>query len=146
MIISGQKKTMEVDTGAALTVAIRESWAKFKGSSQAQLKPTAVILKTYTGESVPVRGEARVKVNYKKTEYELPIVVVEGSTHTLLGRNWLRAIKLNWHEILTDNIDNRKCNLAKKFPEVFQDGLGTLKVAKAKIHGDPDAKPSYWKA
>lgn len=146
MSINGQKTTMEVDTGAALTVASHETWKKLKGTSQAQLKPTTVSLKTYTGESVPVRGEAIVKVNYENTEYELPIVVVEGSTHTLLGRNWLRAIKLNWHEIFTVNIDSRKSNLAKKFPEVFQDGLGTLKGAKAKIHVDPDAKPSYWKA
>ena len=146
MIINGQKTTMEVDTGAALTVASRETWKILKGTSQAQLKPTTVSLKTYTGESVPVRGEAIVKVNYENTEYELPIVVVEGSTHTLLGRNWRRAIKLNWHEIFTVNIDSQKSNLTKKFPEVFQDGLGTLKGAKAKIHVDPDAKPSYWKA
>ena len=40
-----------------------------------------------------------VSVEYKSQRLSLPIVVVKGERASLLGRNWLRHIKLDWKNI-----------------------------------------------
>ena len=40
-----------------------------------------------------------MKVNYAQQKKTLPLVVVKGTGHNLLGRGWLEALKLKWDEI-----------------------------------------------
>ena len=40
-----------------------------------------------------------VAVSYQGQSATLPLVVVKGQGPTLLGRNWLGKIRLNWGEI-----------------------------------------------
>ena len=105
-----------------------------------------MILTTYTGEKVQTKGESKVQVKHNKQYFKLPIVVVEGRTRSLLGRNWLREINRNWEEIFTMNATSIVRSLVQKYPKVFQSDLGTLQGTKARIHIEKDVKPIYCKA
>ena len=95
--LNGKPVSMEVDTGAAKTImpekTFRELWP---GRS---LDKTDVQLQSYLGEPIPVLGSALVHTNYQKQTADLPLIVVKGNKHTLLGRNWLYQIRLNWGQI-----------------------------------------------
>ena len=68
--------------------------------------------------------------------------MVKGTGPTLLGRNWLKNIRLNWHQI----------NVVKSGPiqnshsAVFQSGLGALRGYQAAIEVDETAAPRFSKA
>jgi len=75
--VSGKTLTMEADTGAAVPI-ISETvfWKKFPGT---RLKPSLLVLKTYTKEPMKVVGTFPVEVCYQKQESsDLELVVVAG--------------------------------------------------------------------
>ena len=76
----------------------------------------------------------------------MPLVVVKGAGSSLLGRNWLDVLRLDWKEIhLVGSMDLLR-SLLDKYAEVFKEGLGELKKHEAKIHVDREAQPKFCKA
>ena len=144
--IEGVTVSMQVDTGASLSLmsetTFREHWP------QRSLSSTQVRLCSYSGEVIPVLGSVDVNVTYKSQSVTVPLIVVKGSGLTLMGRNWLQLIKLDWQEIflLQNNPVSPIQNLLQKHSGVFQEGLGTLTGFKAKIQVDPSAQPKYCKS
>ncbi|CAC5405706.1 unnamed protein product [Mytilus coruscus] len=74
---------------------------------------------------------------------------------SLMGRDWLHKLQLNWKSIfkieqLAHNQEPEKDkelqDLLRKYPQVFKEGLGTLKGTKARIYVDKGATPKYFKA
>ena len=95
--IQDQVIDLELDTGASVSVINENTCNQLKNSSV--LKKTQTILRTYSGEKIIPIGVIDVSVIYKKNrEHRLPLVVVPGGPN-LLGRNWLREIRLNWRNI-----------------------------------------------
>ena len=134
---------MEVDTGAAKTImpekTFRELWPR------RSLDKTDVQLQSYLGEPIPVVGSAVVHTNYQNQTADLPLIVVKGTKHTLLGRSWLHKIRLNWSQI--NCVQKPQLHqLLDKYSEVFSEELGTMKGQKATIELASDAKPRYHKA
>ena len=82
-------------------------------------------LSTYSGEGLQVLGTKMVQVKYEDQVNTLPLIVVEGTGVSLLGRNWLGSIRINWGAIkkLATPLDQ----LLDKYQELFQEELGTLK-------------------
>ena len=78
---------MQLDTGCALTLAPKYFYDKF--CSHLPLKPTEVILTTYTGEKIKPLEEVNVDVDYANRNYSLPLLIVNAGNTALLGRNWL---------------------------------------------------------
>ena len=77
--------SMEVDTGASVSVISKDTYKKLWPSARAPpLESSDVQLQTYTGQSLPVLGTIHVDVSYKNQNAELPLVVVEG--HGLWAR------------------------------------------------------------
>ena len=76
----------------------------------------------------------------------MPLVVVQGDGSSLLGRDWLLHLRLDWKEIhhlqTTDPVER----ILLKHEEVFRKGLGTLRGYKAKIYVDKQATPRFCKA
>ena len=56
-------------------------------------------LKTYTNEPMNVTGTLNVKVQNEDQFKNLVLVVTAGNEPSLLGRNWLNHIKLNWKKL-----------------------------------------------
>ena len=55
--VGGQPLNMEVDTGAAVSLAPESAVASLLSTHQ--LLPSSVVLKTYTGEQIPVKGSLK---------------------------------------------------------------------------------------
>ena len=88
---------MEVDTGAALSLV---SEATFKDLwPDRSPESTRVRLCSYSEETIPVLGSIDVKISYNGQEAQLQLVVVQGQSPSLLGKNWLEQIRLDWTEI-----------------------------------------------
>ena len=91
---------MEIDTGASASV-INETVYKLisRWELKPQLQPTQAVLKTYTGEQIPVLGIFNPVVAYEGNQKKLPLLVVKGTQPCLLGWDWLNEVHINWHEI-----------------------------------------------
>jgi len=88
---------MEVDKGVCMSLV---SEKKFR-----RLFPTKLIkhshtqLTTYSGHPIKAIGEVNVDVTYRSQQAKFPLIIVAGSGPSLLGRNWLNAIRLDWKSI-----------------------------------------------
>ena len=141
--VQDQPLTMEVDTGASLSIMSEETFRKHW--PRVVLQESNVKLKTYSGESVVVLGKMEARVCYEGQQAQLPLHVVKGGSPALMGRNWLAKIELDWKNIhrlqeasLEDMLDRHK--------QVFQTDLGTMKGYTAKIFVEKEATPKYCKA
>ena len=131
---------MEVDTGAAMSLM---SQSTFQGLWPGrELQPSQVRLRAYTKEPIPVVGCCNVNIEYNGQSAQLPLLVVGGSGPTLLGRDWLSQIRLDWHQIHHVHSASLQ-NLLACYPAVFQDGLATLQGYEAKILVEPGAAPRF---
>lgn len=141
--VEGKAIPMELDTGASLTLVAEETYRRHWPDKP--LEETKTKLHTYSGESIPVLGTVDVLVKYGDQEISLPLLVVTGSGPSLLGRNWLEKIRLNWHEIFwTYNTSLNE--LLERYRSVFGSDLGAAKGFKAKIIVEPNATPKFLRA
>ena len=114
---------VKVDNGAAMSLM---SQTTFQGLWPGRdLEAYQVHLRAYTKEPIPVVGCCSVNVDYNGQSAQLPLLVVGGSGPTLLGRDWLSQIKLDYRQIHHVHSSSLQALLAR-YPAVFQDGLGKL--------------------
>ena len=100
----------------------------------------------HTGDHLQVLGSIEVGVVYKKQSYTLPLLVVAGNGPSLLGRDWLASIQLDWNELFyADHSSTRLQEVINKYSEVFRDELGTLNGRKAKIYVKENSKPQFYR-
>ena len=140
VVINGQPLSMELDKGAAVTLVSEETFqSKW---SNVTLQPSTARLHTYSGEPLPVVGQAEVKVQYGEQELRLPLIVVGGKGPSLFGRDWLTRIQLDWKKIHTIQ-GSTLSSVLDRHARVFQEGLGTLIGYEAQLHVDPEATPKF---
>ena len=128
--IEGLPTEMQLDTGCAFTLAPKSFYDKF--CSHIPLKPTEVVLSTYTGEKINPLGEVKVDVEYGNSIYPLPLLILNTGTTPLFGRNWLSKVNLDWHHLPgIETVHHVKAtqsqdlaSLLKKHEELFDSGLG----------------------
>ena len=142
--VNGKPLSMEVDTGAAVSLI---SYKKLKQVlPRIRIKKTTVVLRTYTSEVIPVRGEVQVMVTYGEQKKKLTLYVTRQEGPCLLGREWLTSIRLDWKMIglaAMDANQTRLHEMLKHYDEVFQDEVGTMKNIKAKLKLKENATPKF---
>ncbi len=145
--LNGLATTMEVDTGAAISVMNEHTYQSLWPQRKPPLKPTSVRLKTYTGEHIVVKGIIRVRVLYEAQQADLELLVVAGKGPSLLGRDWLEHLRLDWHSLkYSTTVPPNLQDILDKHSTVFGTDLGHIKDAPATIHVDPAHKPRFYKA
>ena len=135
--------SMEVDTGAAYSLVSEATYRQIWPDKK--LDKCDVRLCTYSGESIEVLGSLTVAVNYQCQQFQEPLLVVKGAGPTLLGRNWLDHIRLDWQQINYVQPGPLQAVL-KRHETVFQGGLGALQGYQARILVDSNATPRFTKA
>ena len=149
--LCGRKKTMEIDTGASKTILNEATYGRLR-DALGPLQTTKAALRTYTGERIPVLGAVMVPVEYEGKKKNLNALIIAGNGPNLLGRDWLEQIRFDWstifhmHMASEINPPSALQSVLAKYPDVFMEGLGTLKGVKAKIYVDQGAEPKYIKA
>ena len=97
LLVNNQSLCMEIDTGAAVSLVSEATYKTlFPGLP---LSKPALKLRTYTAEPITVLGRLQVRVKYKKYKGSHDLIVVQGSGPSLLGRDWLSCIQLDWAEM-----------------------------------------------
>ncbi len=143
--IDKKKVKMEVDTGATYSLMSKVTFDRLW--PRKSLDKSEVKLCTYSKEPITVMGSCCVNVEYAgQIVQDIPLLVVQGSGPTLFGRSWLKVIRLNWQAIHNVHSTEAWQKVVDKYPQVFEEGLGTLQGYKAKIHVDPNAQPKFCRA
>ena len=140
--VEGKPLTLELDTGASVSLMSEGTWKKLFPDQQ--LPPSPVRLRTYTGERITVCGQKTLSVEYEGVTHKLPLVVVEGNGPSLFGRNWLEKVNLDWGQIHA--VQNELQQILQKHQSLFKEELGTVKGVTARLELKPDARPKFCKA
>jgi len=142
--INQQQVEMEVDTGASLSVLSEKTFRKFW--PEQVLQKSSVKIRTYTGESLKVVGCMEADITYGDQKSHVSLLVVEGQGPNLLGRDLLRQIQLNWHEIFCLQWTSSLQCILQQHKDVFKEELGTMKGFQAKLYVDGSITPRFCKA
>ena len=127
-----------------MTLISRKTWKeKFPNL---KLDKSEVLLKTYSGEHLQVLGQTHMLVDYKQQKMKLPLLIVQGDGPSLLGRNWLKSIKLDWKEIKHVTVQAKLDFLLDKYSVLFRNELGTMSGIEAKLSVKSDAVPKFCRA
>ena len=148
--INGCAIDFEIDTGSAVSILPRTIFDDC--IKNAKLLSADKILRTYTNDVIHTSGMFECCVKIHGQRRRLTLYVTESGTNPLFGRDWLRALKLNWAEIKAINSVSTATTqqqlkpLLSKFSEVFSPGFGNFKDTNAKFYLRENAKPAFAKA
>ena len=146
MTVNDKELTMEIDTGASLSVISEATYlSTWPEDVRPTLKPSDTRLRTYSGETLTVCGAIDVPVVYNNQSKHLSMQVLKDKGPTLLGRDWLHHLKLDWQRLNTvrQHTDRRLQTILSEHAEVFKDELGAVREVKVQIHVKPNAQPHF---
>ena len=149
--INGKDVQFQVDTGASVSCMNQRD---FDANVGITLRPYNYTLGSYSGHAIEVKGCCDVTVKVGNVEEVVTLVVVGGTGPPLLGRSWLRKIKLPWKEMFTqwkttdemNHLSDLPNEFFAEFKELFSDGLGLLQGFKAKFEVPTGSTPVFCKA
>lgn len=139
----------EMDTGSPITAISEEYYNKhFKNCN---ITPTNRTFRSYIGHAmIPCGIISPIAVKYGNSVHNLQLFIMPGDSDPIVGRDWLRAFKVIDEEKINacfiNKIDDEQAKLAREFPNVFSNKLGTYKGRKFEIHLKENCKPIYKKA
>lgn len=135
--LNGVGTEMELDTGASFMLISESMYRKlWPVQLTPQLQETSVKLTTYTGEAVPILGAIEVTVAHNGQEKSLQLLVVHGDGPSLLGRDWLEVLRIDWPRLCSLSSTELWKPIVDRFADVFKNESGRIEGHKAKL---------YWK-
>ena len=138
---------MEVCTGASVSLMSQTTQQQL--FPEQTLEKPAVRLTTYIAESISVVGKREVQVKYRSYSGTHTLYVVQGEGPTLLGRDWLQHIQLDWKSLGVAHVARKPATLSEVLSvheEVFAGGLGLMNQFEAKLMVKPGASPRFCRA
>ncbi|XP_049881979.1 uncharacterized protein K02A2.6-like [Pectinophora gossypiella] len=116
----------EIDTGSRISAISEKMYREV--FDYKKIKTDNIVFRDYSGLQIESLGYIEVDVRLGQViAKSLKLYIIKGGARPLLGREWMRALKItqiNLNEIVEDGFVNRLCN---EYPEVFSDKLGTCK-------------------
>ena len=134
---------MEVDTGATLSVISEATYQKVWQDKAVPPKSSKIKLRTYTGQEIPVGGWLEVTVEHNGNRKQLPLIITKGDGPSLLGRNWLAELRINWESVYTIQEMDTLSSVLDRHKTVFRKELGTITGTKVSLHINPQVQPSF---
>ena len=84
MEVHGADVTMEVDTGASVTIISTQTYGKVWPNNHKEK------LRTCMGEELVVKGLTEVNISYQGQQKRWPLLAIEGNGPSLMSRDWLQ--------------------------------------------------------
>ncbi|XP_034561964.1 uncharacterized protein K02A2.6 [Notolabrus celidotus] len=142
--LEGHSVKMQIDTGSRASLVSHKIYVKFM--KHLPLRPSDTVFRAYTGHKVKMKGMTDVLVECNGQTVRLPVYVTKGNYPAILGRVWLKKIRLDWQEIRKLSQESSKLQaILEKNEEVFRDELGSMKGITVKLHIKTDSKPVFLK-
>lgn len=135
---------MEMDTGAAVsTIAYTDFIRNFPAK---KIFKTNLELRTYTGELIKPTGAAYVKIIHKGHTFHAKLYVIKQKVSTILGREWLREMKINWSEdVKALGNDSNLENLLTEFQDIFTEEIECVPNYKVDFQVKENTMPVFIK-
>ena len=76
-------------------------------------------------------------MEHLEQEEQLPLVVVAGEGPSLLGRDWLSKLKLDWKTIFSTQVQDTLKDVLARHKAVFGSELRCVQGITAKLDVDP---------
>ena len=112
-----------------------------------RLRSVNIPLKTYTKELIDVLGSLTVGVSHNDQTKELSLLVVAGEGPSLLGRDWLSELKLDWSKVNHMNHTQTGCqDILDRHSALFKEELGRVQGRNARFHIKAEVQPKFYKA
>ena len=151
LILNGARHVMEIDSGAAVSVISTQTYKSLWPKQLPELQPSMDRLRMYNQTVIPVDGIINISVETGTgAKQTLPLRVVKGSGPSLVGRDWLRQIKLDWHTVFTVKLAMSDTSglqtLLQTHEKVFAETMKPVKNAKAQIYVEEGCRPKFFKA
>ena len=129
--LNGVLGSMDVDTGAALTVINQLTYERLleraeQTSQTCRLVPSGKLLKSYTGHPIPVLETMQVEARYGGKGLVLPVYIVSGSGPNLLGRDWLSHFEVDLTLFQSITADGKLDSILETYSSLFSDELGCV--------------------
>ena len=137
---------MEVDTGASATLITKSTMEKVWPVKKPTLCTENNLLRTYTGEIVPICGTTVMNLQYRDSRAALTVMVVDSDGPNILGRDGITALKLQWSNIHQLQELVTLDTVLDKHSAVFGDDLGAIDGVQASFNIDPSVQPRFLKA
>ena len=91
---------MGVDTRASVLLMSDNTFHRlWLAATRPPLSLSEARLHTYSGELIKVLGVTSVTVRYRSQVKQLPLLIVPTDEPSLLGRDWLQEIVLDWMQL-----------------------------------------------
>ncbi|XP_060810048.1 uncharacterized protein K02A2.6-like [Amyelois transitella] len=117
----------EIDTGSRISAINNSDYELLFRNSK--MHSDNLILRSYSGSKIEPLGYILVDIKFKDvTANNVRLYVIEKGGPPLLGRDWLKALKIT--QITVNKLieeDQLVSQLCREFPEVFSVKLGTCK-------------------
>ena len=84
---NGVELKMEVDTGASVSIISEYTYNKLWIHNMPPLQETTLKLRSFNGETLQIHGAITVDVTYNDQTDILPLLVVDGTGPSLMGRD-----------------------------------------------------------
>ena len=148
--VNGTDVKVEVNTGASRSTIIKmKTYNTIKRKSDS-LTYTNSKLRTYSRDVIKLEGMSEVSFMYENQCLVVPFIVDNTKGPSLLGRNVLGLLRLNWERLLnvcyieeivrTENCLNK---ILSDYKEVFKSKMGTLKGFEVELTVGLDCKPKF---
>lgn len=148
---------LEIDSGSPVTIISEDDKQQYFRHNE--LQPTDTKLVSYCGTQIQVLGFLNVCVSSGIECHDLKLFVVKSKRKPLLGREWLRELKLNWNDVfnassnttvvssihqqnVSKNVEKLKC----KYSTVLEKSMGKIENVQAHIRLKANVQPIFVKA
>lgn len=149
--VNGHEVCFEIDSGCP--VSIINSSLRNKLFKNIPLGLADKQLRSYCGKTIHVLGTLKVNVKIDDKCTTLPLYVVESDRLPLLGREWLSRLKIDLNKFIYDcnalSESDRtitKEDLIRKYPNVFEKSIGSIKGINANLVLKENTKPVFIKS
>ena len=147
--IQGQNQQFEIDSGAGFTLLPKNQFEKL--NLKKKLEKSSIAFRSYTDNILIPEGKIDVEVQYKNVKSIEELYVVPNGHSPLLGRVWIRHLKINLEEIDSNQnlsqismIDENE-DFVEMFHEIFEERIGCVPKFEVKLQLRPNAKPIFTK-
>jgi hypothetical protein len=101
------KVDFQLETGAPITLVDDRVWNQLR---KPKLNPLKMKLNSFTGHSIPLKGETQVNLKYNDQTFQLRMFVLCESGTNMLGREWVESLGLHTKTIAEIPSTEPMCN------------------------------------
>ncbi|XP_064472491.1 uncharacterized protein K02A2.6-like [Ornithodoros turicata] len=145
-IIDGVPAQLQEDTGSYYTILGRNAWLKL---GKPKLAPAHQKLRVLTDHSIPLKGQRSVEVTVAGQTHELQALFAEFDGMSLLGKEWIRVLKLDLNAMFVGRIRDPQPDLSDilcQHDKLFEEGIGRCSKVKVHLQFQSEARPKFCKA